>query len=148
MGAVMRRIDPLAACAKYAHAHGMKVYAWATIFDSMYYAPPTEFFQRDPEYTWASKDGNKHIPGVPCYAYPEVRRYRLAQMKELLGYDVDGLFLSIRSHSPWPGRGKGGGNEGARGYGFNASVVKEYIRRFGKDPRQAKPDSLAELRFV
>ncbi len=148
MGAVMRRIDPLAMCAKYAHAHGMKVYAWVTIFDSMYYAPPTEFFQRHPEYTWASKDGKKHIPGVPCYAYPQVRAYRLRQMKELLGYDIDGLFLSIRSHSPWPGRGKGGGNEGARGYGFNEPVVKEYIRRFGKDPRQARPDSLDELRFV
>jgi len=39
MGQVMRRIDPLAACAKYAHKHGMQVYAWITIFDSMYYAP-------------------------------------------------------------------------------------------------------------
>ena len=148
MGAVMRQIDPLAACAKYAHKHGMEVYAWVTIFDSLYYAPETEFFQKHPEYTWASKDGKKHIPGVPCYAYPQVRQYRLDQMKELVEYDVDGIILSVRSHSPWPGRGAGGGNEGARGYGFNEPVVKAYMRRFGKDPREAKPDSLDELRFV
>jgi len=148
MAMVMRRIDPLASCAKYAHKHGMKVYAWVTIFDSLYYAPETEFFQQHPEYTWVSKDGKKHIPGVPCYAYPEVRKYRLDQMKELLRYDIDGIFLSVRSHSPWPGRKAGGGNEGARGYGFNEPVVKEYMRRFGKDPRDAKPDGLDELRFV
>ncbi len=148
MGAVVRKIDPLAACAKYAHKHGMEVYAWVTIFDSLYYAPETEFFQKHPEYTWVSKDGKKHVPGVPCYAYPEVRKYRLDQMREIVEYDVDGIILSARSHSPWPGRRSGGGNEGARGYGFNEPVVKEYIRRFGKDPRKAKPDSLDELRFV
>jgi len=148
MGVVMREIDPLAACAKHAHQHGMKVYAWVTIFDSLYYAPKSEFFQQHPEYTWVSRDGKKYIPGVPCYAYPEVRRYRLEQIKELVGYDVDGIFLSIRSHSPWRGRRTGGGNEGARGYGFNEPVVKEYIRRFGKDPRQARRDSVDELRFV
>ena len=145
---VMAQIDPLAACAEFAHKHGMQVYAWVTIFDSMYYATSDEFFRAHPEYTWVSKDGSKHIPGVPCYAYPEVRAHRLAQMKELVSYDVDGLILSVRSHSPWPGRKSGGGNEGARGYGFNEPVVAEYVRRFGRDPKQAEPDSLAELRFV
>ena len=148
MGTVMRRIDPLASCAKYAHKHGMEIFAWVTSFDSLYYAPETEFFQQHPEYTWVSKDGTKHVPGVPCYAYPEVRKYRLDQVRELLAYDVDGIKFSPRSHSPWPGRNSGGGNEGARGYGFNQPVVREYVRRYGKDPRTAEADSLDELRFV
>ncbi|MDD4869608.1 MAG: botulinum neurotoxin N-terminal receptor binding domain-containing protein [Kiritimatiellae bacterium] len=148
MAAVMRAIDPLASCVKHAHKHGMKVYTEVTIFDSLYYAPPTEFFQKHPEYTWVSRDGKKHIPGVPCYAYPEVRKYRVDQMKELCGYGIDGIRLCPRSHSPWPGRKAGGGNEGSRGYGFNDPVVKEYVRRYGKDPREAKTDSLDELRFV
>ncbi len=148
MGEVMRVIDPLACCAKYARKYGMEIYAWVTIYDSLYYAPPTEFFQRHPEYTWVNKDGTRHIGGVPCYAYPEVRNYRLAQMKELVQYDIDGILLSDRSHSPWPGRGGGGGNEGARGYGFNEPVVEEYARRYGKDPRTAEADSLDEIRFV
>lgn len=148
MAQVMEQIDPLASCAALAHKHGMQVYAWVTIFDSLYYATPDEFFQVHPEYTWVSKDGSKHIPGVPCYAYPEVRAYRLAQIKELATYDIDGIILSMRSHSPWPGRTAGGGNEGARGYGFNEPVVEEYVRRFGRDPREAEPDSLDEVRFV
>lgn len=148
MAAVMRAIDPLESCVRHAHKHGLKVYPEVTIFDSLYYAPPTEFFQRHPEYTWVSRDGKKHIPGVPCYAYPEVRKYRVDQMKELCAYGIDGIKLCPRSHSPWPGRRTGGGNEGSRGYGFNEPVVQEYLRRYGKDPRQAKPDSLDELRFV
>ena len=148
MAEVMQQIDPLASCVEHGHKHGMEVYAWVTVYDSLYYATPTEFFQRHPEMTWQSKDGTKHIPGVPCYAYPEVRQYRLDQVKELLTYDVDGIKFSPRSHSPWPGRRTGGGNEGARGYGFNPPVIDEYIRRFGKDPRQSEPDSLDELRFV
>ncbi len=148
MAAVMRAIDPLEACVRHAHKHGLKVYPEVTIFDSLYYAPPTEFFQQHPEYTWVSRDGKKHIPGVPCYAYPEVRQYRVEQMKELCAYGIDGIKLCPRSHSPWPGRNAGGGNEGSRGYGFNEPVVAEYVRRYGKDPRQIKPDSLDELRFV
>jgi hypothetical protein len=148
MGQVMRVIDPLACCAKYCRKYGMKMYAWVTIYDSLYYAPPTEFFQQHPEYTWVSRDGTKHIPGVPCYAFPEVRRYRLNQMKELVEYDIDGILLSDRSHSPWPGRNANGGNEGARGYGYNEPVVREYVRRYGKDPRNVEPDSLDEIRFV
>jgi hypothetical protein len=148
MAAVMRAIDPLESCVRHAHKHGMKVYPEVTIFDSLYYAPPTEFFQKHPEYTWVSRDGKKHIGGVPCYAYPEVRKYRVEQMRELCRYGIDGIKLCPRSHSPWPGRNKGGGNEGSRAYGFNEPVVREYLRRYGKDPRTAKPDSLDELRFV
>lgn len=148
MAAVMRAIDPLESCVRHAHKHGLQVYPEVTIFDSLYYAPPTEFFQRHPEYTWVSRDGQKHIPGVPCYAYSEVRQYRVEQMKELCAYGIDGIKLCPRSHSPWPGRKAGGGNEGSRGYGFNEPVVAEYLRRYGKDPRQARPDSLDELRFV
>lgn len=148
MAVVMRAIDPLESCVRHAHKHGLKVYPEVTIFDSLYYAPPTEFFQKHPEYTWVSRDGKKHIPGVPCCAYPEVRQYRVAQMRELCEYGIDGIKLCPRSHSPWPGRNAGGGNEGSRGYGFNEPVVREYVRRYGKDPREARPDSLDELRFV
>ena len=148
MAAVMRAIDPLESCVRHAHKHGIKVYPEVTIFDSLYYAPPMEFFQQHPEYTWVSRDGKKHIPGVPCYAYPEVRKYRIEQMKELCAYGIDGIKLCPRSHSPWPGRKAGGGNEGSRGYGFNQPVVEEYVRRYGKDPRQASPDSEDEIRFV
>ena len=148
MADVMERIDPLAESAKYGHKHGLQVYAWVTSWDSLFYATQDEFFQKHPEFTWVSRDGRRHIPGVPCYAYPEVREYRLAQIRELLAYDVDGIFLSPRSHSPWPGRNKPSDEIGSRDYGYNEPVVAEYMRRHGSDPRKSKRDSLEELRFV
>lgn len=148
MADVLEQIDPLEACARYGRKHGLPIYAWVTAWDSLYYATPDEFFQKHPEYTWVSRDGKRHIPGVPCYAYPEVRAYRLAQVRELLAYDVDGIMLSPRSHSPWPGRNAPSDEIGARDYGYNEPVVAEYQRRYGKDPRTAARDSLDELRFV
>ncbi len=65
MAAVMRAIDPLEACVRHAHKHGMKVYPEVTIFDSLYYALPTEFFRKHPEYTWVSRDGKKTELRIP-----------------------------------------------------------------------------------
>lgn len=151
MAQVMADIDPLAECIKAGHKYGMQVWAWVTVFDSLYYAPPEEFFQSHPEYTWVSREGTQHIPGVPCYAHPEVREYRLAQMRELLTYAPDGIYLSMRSHSPWPNRGKAQDPVeecGARNFGFNGPVVAAYRQRYGIDPRTVDPDSLGALRFV
>ncbi len=141
MARVMERIDPLAEAVKAGHRYGIEVWGWSTIFDSMYYAPPGEFFREQPEYTWQSRDGKTFIPGVPCYAWPEVRKHRLNEMREMLEYGVDGLYLCVRSHSPWPARG-------SREFGYNAPVIAEYKKRYGADPRQAKPNSLEEIRFV
>jgi hypothetical protein len=141
MAKVMERIDPLAEAVAAGHRYGIEVWGWSTIFDGMYYAPPGEFFREHPEYTWQSRDGKTFIPGVPCYAYPEVCAYRLGEMREMLEYKVDGLYLCVRSHSPWPARG-------SREYGYNPPVIEEYRQRYGMDPRQAVPDSLEELRFV
>ncbi len=143
MAALMRETDPLTDCVELGHKHGMQVWAWATSFDSMYYAPEGEFFHDNPQYTWVSRDGKQHIPGVPCYAYPEVREYRLREVDELLSYGVDGVYLSMRSHSPWPTT-----VSGPRDYGYNEPVIAEYRRRYGSDPREAAPGSLEELRFV
>lgn len=152
MALVMEDIDPLRECVEACHRYGMECWAWVTTWDSKYYAPPEEFFQRHPEYTWVSRDGSTHIEGVPCYAYPQVREYRLNQMRELVReYDIDGIYLSMRSHSSWPHRGVHSqpvADSGARGYGYNAPVVAEYRRRYGIDPREVPYDSLEALRFV
>jgi len=143
MADLMKATDPLRDCVELGHKYGLKVWGWITVYDSLYYAPEGEFFHDHPEYTWVSRDGTRHIPGVPCYAYPEVRELRLKEIEEILSYGVDGIYLCMRSHSPWPKDGSG-----AREYGYNPPVIAEYQRRYGSDPRQARPGSLEELRFV
>jgi hypothetical protein len=108
MAAVMRAIDPLEACVRHAHKHGLKVYPEVTIYDSLYYAPPTEFFQKHPEYTWASRDGKKHIPGVP---WPDhVGRHPRRDLRRLPGLDAAGISSHVgqpdqrRQHAPRAGQ--------------------------------------------
>jgi len=69
---------------------------------------------------------HKYHYGVLEYAYPEVREYMLKMITTFSDrFDFDGVFLSLRSHSPPP--------EHADQFGFNEPVVKEYERRYGRN---------------
>ncbi len=68
----------------------------------------------------------KYHWGVLEYAYPEVREYMLKMITTFSDrFDFDGIFLSLRSHSPPP--------EHADQFGFNEPVVNEYERRYGRN---------------
>jgi hypothetical protein len=67
------------------------------------------------------------------YAYPEVRQYKLGQIRRFLDtYDYDGIYLCTRSHSP-PA-------DTADTYGFNPPVAATYQQRTGVDPRTQDVD--------
>jgi hypothetical protein len=69
---------------------------------------------------------HKYHYGVLEYAYPEVREYMLKMITTFSDrFNFDGVFLSLRSHSPPP--------EHADQFGFNEPVVKEYERRYGRN---------------
>jgi len=68
----------------------------------------------------------KYHYGVLEYAYPEVREYMLKMITTFSDrFDFDGVFLSLRTHSPPP--------EHADQFGFNEPVVKEYERLYGRN---------------
>ncbi len=135
------RWDPLALTVESGHRHGLEVWGWITLFDSYFPNLQDEFLDAHPAYWWASRDGKAFLRGVPCYACPEVVDYRLAEAREVLGYGVDGLYFSVRSHASWP-------SDAAWEYGYNAPVVEAFRERYGRDPRLAPADSLDVLRFV
>ncbi len=130
LGEILKRFDPLEVAANYARKYGLKIYPWVTLFDSYYPGLEDRFFAEHPQYLMISRDGLQAFKGVPCYAYPEVRQYRLAEVKELMQYDVDGILYCVsNSHTPaepvpedfW---------------GYNDPVVEEYKRRYGVDIRK------------
>lgn len=134
--------------AAFASCRGLNVpiYGYITLFDegsptSIRYgdsAPfpwQSRFTIEHPEFLVCSRDGSARQYGVMEYWDPEVRGYKIGQIRRFLdAYDYDGIYLCTRSHS-LPA-------ETADRYGFNAPVAAEYQRRYGSDPRSEEFDLL------
>jgi len=121
------------------HAVGIKVYAYSTIFDegsptSILYGGNAPFFWQSrftiehPEYLMESRDGTARQWGVPCFAYPEVRRYMVSTFEHLMRkWPFDGIYICTRTHSK-PA-------EFADQFGYNQPIADEFQRRYGVDIR-------------
>ena len=130
------------------HDQGMKVDMWITIFDegcpehvlygdSDFFSWQSHFTRENPQFLSADRsltaNQRKYHWGVMEYAYPEVREYMLRVIRAFSDpLDFDGVFLSVRSHSP-PA-------EHADQFGFNEPVVEEFQRRYGRNILQTSFD--------
>lgn len=130
------------------HDQGMKVDMWITIFDegcpehvlysdSDFFSWQSNFTRENPQFLSADRsltpNQRQYHWGVMEYAYPEVREYMLRVIRAFADpLDFDGVFLSVRSHSP-PA-------EHADQFGYNEPIVKEYQRRYGRNILQASFD--------
>jgi Glycosyl hydrolase-like 10 len=140
------------------HSQQMEVFGWITIFDEgtpadveymtpqeakkswpMYDHAPTRFLwvtkftQQHPEFLVTDRNQQRVQHGVMEYAYPEVRRYMREVIRDLVErYEVDGVFLSTRTHSVPAEHGDQ--------FGFNEPVVKEFERRYGVNILQSMFD--------
>jgi len=142
---VLATLDPLEIAVKWAHRLGLKIYAWVTLFDSYYPGLEDTFFARNPHLLMMRRDGKSVLRGVPCYACPETREYRLREAEELSGYGVDGIYYSSNSHNictmamgDW---------EGKDAFGFNPKVVEEFNKRYGRDIRNENYDKVSFSRL-
>lgn len=120
---------------------GIRAYVWLTVLDegcppevlyadSVPFAWQSRFTRQNPQFLACDRsltpNGRKYHWGVMEYAYPEVRQYMLEVIRAFSDrFDLDGVFLSLRTHSPPPGH--------ADQFGFNEPVVQEYKRRYGRD---------------
>lgn len=131
------QFNPFEVAAREAHARGMRLYAYQTIFDegspeSVKYGDSTPFPWQSfftiahPEYLVTDREGKQRQWGVMEYAYTEVREYMLAGMCRLIDeHDFDGLYVCTRTHSR-PA-------ESADQLGFNEPVVEAYRAKYGVD---------------
>jgi len=135
---VFKQFDPIAYAIEQCHDLGMKCYGWLTIFDegapgeSVKYADTTPFpwqskFTKEHPYTCVVDRDGKPQWGVIEYAYPEARKYKVNMIVDYMTRysDLDGVFISTRSHS-------NPAMEGDR-FGFNEPIVKEFEKRYGVD---------------
>ncbi len=129
-----------------AHAAGLEVYLYVCIFDegrpllpkkvreTSYHNPmhahhvswQSAFTHAHPEYLLLDRGGRTRHWGVPCLAYPEVRRHFRELFGGLIrGTNFDGLFVCLRSQSR-PA-------DFADQFGFNAPIRDHYLDRCGRD---------------
>lgn len=125
---MVERYDPLAVGIRACREHGLRVYAWLDMFDEYWPGRQGRVIDLYPEMRFVDRSGLFYFAGVPNYAHPEVRDFKLRHIAEISEYGADGIFLSSRSHSnhwsPFHQRGM---------YGYNAPVTKAYQSRSGVD---------------
>lgn len=102
--------DPLKVACREAHRRGMSLHAWVNVVPGWRGKHPPanrkQLYWSHPDWFWRDAGGRRQPLGWynslnPCY--PEVRRYLVAVMQEIVGkYPVDGLHMDyIRFPNDW-----------------------------------------------
>ncbi len=128
--------DPLRVIVEHGHRIGLRIHA-SFRMNANYSMPVAKTFNG--EFWWRHQDcrlitkygqTSSHL----SYAYPEVRRFRLAIIKEAAGYGVDGIHLDFLRHPPF--------------FGLDKPLIEAYRKRYGVDPpkRDAEDERWYQLR--
>ncbi len=128
--------DSLAAAVEYGHKIGLQIHAWVSINEDDHgWGLQSEFSKKHPEYRWRHRDGRPYFSQL-SFAFPQVRKYKLAILKELLkNYAIDGLFLD------WIRTGDVRDNpqtdaEGVADSGYEKPLVAKINTDHGVDPQK------------
>jgi hypothetical protein len=127
--------DSLACAIEYGHRIGLKIDAWASINEDDHgWGWRSEFAKAHPEYRWVRKDGKPYRSQM-SFSFPQVREYKLALIKELLGYEIDGLFLD------WIRTGDVRDNpqtdpDGVANSGYEAPNIEAFKNKYQQDPHE------------
>lgn len=119
-------IDPFQVALDYTHEIGMEFHAGYRV-TAFHYPPPIDYFNHGPsfykghpELRAIDKDGNA-TPRI-SYAFPEVRRYVVSVLREVAGYDVDGICLLYNRRPPF--------------LEYEPPMVEGFKAEYGDDPRE------------
>ncbi len=125
--------DTFGAAVEYGHSIGLEVHAWLSINEDDHgYGWPSRFTRQHPQYRWVRRDGTAYRSQL-SFAFPEVRAYKLALLKEILAYHPGGVFFD------WIRTGDVRDNpqtdpDGVASYGYETPNVTAFRLRYGVDP--------------
>ncbi|HHW30137.1 MAG TPA: family 10 glycosylhydrolase [Clostridiaceae bacterium] len=122
----IEKYDPTELAVEYARKYNLNIYIWMTMYDDFYPGMTSRLIKEHPEFQWVDRSGDVYFKGVVNYCYPEVREYKLAMVKELVNYEADGFYLSMRSHAPHLNV-----YDIEDMFGYNKPIVEEYEKRYG-----------------
>lgn len=139
--------DPLAEAVRYGHKIGLQIHAWASVNEDDHgWGLQSEFAKKHPEFRWRGRKGKVYHSQL-SFAHPEVHKYKLALLKELIeNYDLDGFFLD------WIRTGDVRDNpqtdsEGVADYNYDKPLVERFRKKHRKDPETISNGDEAWVRF-
>ena len=99
-------------------------YAASAKDDSLSRQFNSDFWRAHPEFRVRGPQGEDKTK--LSYAFPEVRAFKLALLREAAERDIDGIQLDFLRHPPF--------------FGYEARLVKSFQEKFGTDPRPLPAD--------
>ncbi len=133
-------INPLNVVIKKCHELCLKIYpsirmnpdyspSWmGELFARMY---NSKFWWENPDLRIKDKKGK--ILTKLSYAYPEVQRFKISIIKELLEYDIDGINLDFLRHPPF--------------LGYDDPLIDKFKKEFGVSPLKLPENDIRWIHF-
>jgi len=131
--------DSFGAAVEYGHQIGLKIHAWATLNEDDHgWGIQSEFSKQHPELRWRRRNG-KFYRSQLSFAFPEVQQFKLGLLKELLAYDLDGVFFD------WIRTGDVRDNpqtdaDGTADNGYEEPLVVKFQREYKLPPTEVPND--------
>jgi uncharacterized lipoprotein YddW (UPF0748 family) len=87
------RFDAFKEAIAYGHQIGLEVHAWLSINEDDHgWGLASRFTRENRDSRWVRRDG-RPFRSQQSFAFPKVREYKLALLKEILAYSPDGIFF-------------------------------------------------------
>ena len=150
----LRDWDPLRDGVDIAHALGLMISAWYTVYEETHVQRvTTTFAETHPEYWWTARSGKRRSSKL-SFAYPEVRDYKLRLIREQVAYGVDDICLDFfRENQLFAARHEQMtpkqevDEDGVCIYGYEPAIVRAYRERYGDSPAELRNSDENWVRF-
>lgn len=135
--------DPLALAVEIAHRRGIELCAWWTFCEEDHGGHVGSKFGSRADLRLHDRDGRDY-PGTVEFFMPEVQRYRMQVLDELMERNVDGVLLDFARHNATP---SGDAQTGIHRFGYNPAVRERFRQEHGDDPLDLPADDERWLAF-
>ena len=124
----------------------MEIHVWLSINEDDHgWGLTSRFCRAHPEYRWVKRSGLPYNSQL-SFAFDEVRAYKLGIVKEILRYDVDGIFFDWMRTGDVR-NGPQATPDGTADFGYEPPLVEGFKAKYKTDPRTLPNDDERWVQF-
>lgn len=129
--------DDVAEAVRYGHSIGLEIHAWVSINeDDHAWGLISRFSKENPQYRWVKRSGLPYNSQL-SFAFQEVRQYKLELLKEILTYDIDGVFFDWLRTGDMRNEPQAT-PDGTADFGYEKPLVAAFEKQYGLSPTQVR----------